>query len=299
MKRWILPAVAVLIAGAIAWPFLFGSGTAEIKGKTFSVEHLVSDAGSQPRGSPLRGRTHIESDQAVLCSWDRDRYLYFWSDGSGGRFDVLFLDAAGKVLQVEQMYYDPAKDYLEDRGVASDVEARRALFLNGGASNGVSVGDTVTLSSDLFKAAPEPMAQIKVGGNALFVEVSDTLRTRNRGLMHRPRMSKDEGMLFMYPTARPGVNFYMRNTLMSLDIAFYETNGRLVNVNSAKRAKNPSTEGASINAPARGIAQFVLEVPIGWYGENKLADEHGMPMNDGRLDLSDALRKRAEKAQEK
>jgi uncharacterized membrane protein (UPF0127 family) len=299
VKRWILPVIAVLVAGAIAWPFLFGSGTAEIKGKTYSVQHLLGDGGTRPRGSPLRGLTHLESDRAILCSWDRDRYLYFWSEGSGGRFDVLFLDASGKVLQVEKMYADPSKDYLDDRGVASDVEARRALFLNGGASNGVSVGDTVTLSSDLLKAAPEPMAQIKVGPHSLFVEVSDTLSSRNRGLMHRPKMSKGEGMLFIYPSARPGVNFYMRNTLMSLDIAFYEASGRFLNVNSAAHAKNPYTDGASINAPARGVAQVVLEVPIGWYRENQLADEHGMPMNNAHLELPDALRKRAEKAQDK
>jgi hypothetical protein len=43
----------------------------------------------------------------------------------------------------------------------------------------------------------------------------------------------------------------------------------------------------------------VLEVPIGWYRENQLADEHGMPMNNAHLELPDALRKRAEKAQDK
>src|SRR5688572_23514285 len=84
MMKWILPGIAVLIAGAIAWPYLFGNTTIEVKGKTFHVEHRTADKGPSSRHFPIRDRVALAPDQAILCSWDRDRYLYYWSDGCRG-----------------------------------------------------------------------------------------------------------------------------------------------------------------------------------------------------------------------
>ena len=87
MKRWILPVVAVLIAAAIAWPFIFGGGTVEVKGRTFTVEHRLGDADPLSRYSALRNRAALAKEHAILCSWDRDRYLYSWSDGARAGFE--------------------------------------------------------------------------------------------------------------------------------------------------------------------------------------------------------------------
>lgn len=299
MKRWILPAVALLLAGAIAWPFLFTGPTVDVKGKTFSVEHRTSDEGPMPRLSPTRNRGPLGKEQGVLCSWDRDRYLYFWSDGATAAFDVAFLDAAGKVLQVGRIR--PYKgDELDDEGIASQGEARHALFLPEGATDDVrlAAGDTVTLSSDLLNAKPEPMPVIKVGDKSVHIEVAETYRKRQRGLMHRPRMSKDEGMLFIYPSARTGLSFWMRNTLTSLDIAYFDGQGRLVNAVPTARADNPATGGRSVHAPAQGSAQFVLEVPIGWFAGNGFTDDKGRPSKPVSMEIPPSVRALVSKAEE-
>ena len=301
MMKWILPGIAVLIAGAIAWPYLFGNTTIEVKGKIFQVEHRTADSGSSSRHFPIRDRVALAPDQAILCSWDRDRYLYYWSDGCRAGFDVAYLDAAGKILQTGRIrpVKDPMK-YLEDPGVASETEARHALFLMEGSIDnlGLTPGTAVALSADLT-AAPEAMTTVTVGGKTVRVVVSESSRDRARGLMHRPKMSKDEGMLFLYPKERsePRLNFYMKNTLMSLDISFFTAAGKLVNVVSTSRAPNPA-DGASINATASGPAQYVLEMPIGWYKENGLVDDKGKAVKEIPLEPADDVKKRAAKAEQ-
>ena len=65
----------------------------------------------------------------------------------------------------------------------------------------------------------------------LEVEVAQTQAQRNRGLMQRESLAKDAGMLFLFdgPMAK-GVGFYMYRTLIPLDVAFADTDGRIVSV---------------------------------------------------------------------
>ena len=300
MKRWILAAVALALVIAIAWPFLFGGPTVEVKGASFAVEHRTGDDGPMSRRSPTRERPALAAGSAILCSWDRDRYLYFWSEGSRATFDVAFLDAGGKVLQVGRMRAYRGADILDDEGLASEVEARHALFMPEGTTDnlGLAIGDAVALSSGLAGATPDPMTVVKVAGKEVRVTLCETLKERRRGLMHRPKMSKDEGMLFLYRSARTGLNYYMRNTLMSLDIAYFDGNGRLVNAASTQRAENPATQGVRLDAPADGSAQFVLEMPIGWFRENGLVDAAGKPVKSPTLEIPETVRKRLPTAEE-
>lgn len=69
-------------------------------------------------------------------------------------------------------------------------------------------------------------------GTARFsVEIADTNATRAQGLMFRETLPRSSGMLFVYP--RPQVaQFWMKNTLIPLDMIFAGADGVVRHVHS-------------------------------------------------------------------
>jgi uncharacterized protein len=61
------------------------------------------------------------------------------------------------------------------------------------------------------------------------VEVARTEPQRNTGMMFRTQMARDRGMLFLFYPAQP-VSFWMRNTLLPLDMIFIRKDGRIANI---------------------------------------------------------------------
>jgi hypothetical protein len=59
------------------------------------------------------------------------------------------------------------------------------------------------------------------------VEIADTSAERQKGLMYRRTLPARSGMVFEYAQATRG-GFWMKNTLIPLDIAFYEARGRIL-----------------------------------------------------------------------
>ena len=66
---------------------------------------------------------------------------------------------------------------------------------------------------------------ISSGFNTIFdVEIANTPAKRAKGLMYREFLGTKSGMLFMYD--KPGqLNFWMKNTPLSLDIIFFDKKG--------------------------------------------------------------------------
>ncbi len=85
------------------------------------------------------------------------------------------------------------------------------------------------------------------------VEIADTYASRERGLMFRKSLGPDAGMLFDFKTEQP-VAFWMKNTLIPLDMVFIDARGTVVNV--AANAK-PMSEA---NIPSDGPVLGVLEI---------------------------------------
>jgi uncharacterized membrane protein (UPF0127 family) len=102
--------------------------------------------------------------------------------------------------------------------------------------------------------APD-VVDLRGGGNSLrfHVEVVDTEAGREKGLMFRESLPKFSGMLFVYDKAQP-VAFWMKNTLIPLDMLFFDDEGRLVRVKSQAQ---PHDETPVIGGDA---IRYVLEI---------------------------------------
>jgi uncharacterized protein len=85
------------------------------------------------------------------------------------------------------------------------------------------------------------------------VEIARSRFEQAQGLMFRRQMGADEGMLFPFEAPRQA-SFWMRNTVIALDIIFIGSDGRILNV-----AANtvPYSEDA---IPSAGKAAAVLEL---------------------------------------
>jgi uncharacterized protein len=63
------------------------------------------------------------------------------------------------------------------------------------------------------------VAKIVINKTTINLEAANTPREQEIGLMFRASMPADRGMVFNFPTAVPA-NFWMKNTLIPLDIIF-------------------------------------------------------------------------------
>lgn len=101
----------------------------------------------------------------------------------------------------------------------------------------------------------EPLEVVTMQGVQRFrVEIADTDATRQTGMMWRTRVGPNEGMLFDFKAPRDGVAFWMKNTLIPLDIIFISPQGRIVSI-----ARN-TTPLSLTPIPAGGTVLGVLEV---------------------------------------
>lgn len=103
------------------------------------------------------------------------------------------------------------------------------------------------------------------------VEVADTERAREVGLMCRRALDADAGMLFVFEdvTREP---FWMKNTLIPLSIAFLDSRWHAVGIFDMRVAPNPfDPPPGDVWAPNRPY-RYALEVNQGFFKVHGLDD---------------------------
>ena len=116
------------------------------------------------------------------------------------------------------------------------------------------------------------------GAHRVAVEIADTGPLRTRGLMWRSELPDGTGMLFIFP-AEMVQSFWMRNTLIPLDILFVDRTGKVVGV--VQWAEPKTLTSRTVGKPS----MYVLEVPGGWASRNSV-------QAGARVDLEGDLKKR-------
>jgi uncharacterized protein len=86
------------------------------------------------------------------------------------------------------------------------------------------------------------------------VEVARSRFEQAQGMMFRRAMGQDEGMLFPFEVARRA-SFWMRNTVIPLDIIFIGPDGRILNV--AADARPYSEDNILSEGPAAAVLELV------------------------------------------
>jgi uncharacterized membrane protein (UPF0127 family) len=130
--------------------------------------------------------------------------------------------------------------------------------------------------------APEPAAELKktvwdhftiaVGGHPASLEVAILDGEQERGLMQRPDLGKDEGMVFVYHEPQR-LNFWMKNTPEALDIAYVDRDGAIAEI-------YPMLPLDQRGIPSRGDhLQYAVEMPQGWYAANGVRPGDRLDMN--------------------
>ena len=116
-------------------------------------------------------------------------------------------------------------------------------------------------SSAAAQEAPQklPSISLSAGMHLIQAELAQTAEQRGTGLMHRPKMGVNEGMLFVFEAASEQC-FWMKNTLLPLSIAFLNDDGVVVNIEDMA----PQTLNGHCSAkPVR----FALEMNQGWFAK--------------------------------
>lgn len=134
--------------------------------------------------------------------------------------------------------------------------------------------------------APDRVSFLTADGvRTVRVEIADSEDERARGLMFRRELPAGEGMLFIYDQPRT-VAFWMRNTLISLDLLFMDARGVIRHIHpSARPLDETRIPGAAVGDP-QPERLMVLEISGGEAARLGLA--RGQAMAHPRLDQAQA-----------
>ena len=112
------------------------------------------------------------------------------------------------------------------------------------------------------RPAEDPLIAVTLPqGTVVMAELADTVEERARGLMFRPSLEKNRGMLFAFAEPQPW-SFWMKNTRISLDIIWMDQKKKIVHIERNVPPCSRTDDGCPQYQPNEN-AVYVLELAAG------------------------------------
>lgn len=97
------------------------------------------------------------------------------------------------------------------------------------------------------------------------VEIADSPKEREKGLMNRSSLKPDTGMFFVFQEPQM-LTFWMKNTLIPLDVIFFDPQGNFVSAVTME----PCTSTPCPTYKSGSLSAYALEVPKGYRKDHKI-----------------------------
>jgi uncharacterized membrane protein (UPF0127 family) len=107
-----------------------------------------------------------------------------------------------------------------------------------------------------------PKITLNAGGQTISADVAATDESRQKGLMFRTKMAKNEGMLFVF-TQLGYHAMWMRNTPINLSVAYMDDQGKILSIHEMEAFNETAHQAA-------GPARYALEMNAAWFSQNKV-----------------------------
>ncbi len=131
-----------------------------------------------------------------------------------------------------------------------------------------------------------PTVSLRIGAKTLRAEVCSTLTQVATGMMFRPGIGPEEGMLFVFAGAAQR-SFYMRNVDFDINAAYIDTEGVVQEIVTLRKRDESPVPSASKNI------QFFLETAPDWFTRNGIG-VGTLILTDQGASLREALARRAQ-----
>lgn len=204
----------------------------------------------------------------LLYAYPRDRALGVDHSTSTAPVDVVLLDARRRVLKVAVSVPPTSNRRVS---VAPGLH-RYAILLRGEGARKAGLAKGVQVSFTLPERAQPHRVLIPVDLHPprrrsvrVQAEVALTEPERTMGLMWRKALPPRGGMVFRFERSYP-ITFWMKNTLISLDMIFINDSHQVTGVVHRARPKGESAVGVG-----RVNSRYVLEVPAGFARRHGIA----------------------------
>lgn len=110
-----------------------------------------------------------------------------------------------------------------------------------------------------------PLKPALVGKKIILIKVADNTEERSQGLKGVSFLAKNTGMLFCFP--KEGYpQFWMKDTLIALDIAFIDMNKKIVDIQQMVLINDEK-----LRYMPKNKAKYALEMNLGWFASNEIS----------------------------